>query len=285
MGQLNNTDWEHVDIAAIIAGIKGDGVLTGLAVSESSTPAMSVLVASGTCKISNVVYTEASGQNLNISNGDATHPRKDIIVYDATAGNPAVVEGTPAAAPIPPNIPNGDIYLAMVHVAANESTSIVNADIDEGRIYTQNFHADTHLGGGVDEIEFYDMYQDLTLHNNSTSRTVTADTYTKYKETKIDDCPDTLRISFTLGHFNSTTLYGRIYRNGVAVGTQRIAGSAGGGIFTTWTEDIAGWSDGDLLQIYCYVIGWYNPVVKDLIIVGRNIVIPKQVENLTSQDP
>ena len=30
---------------------------------------------------------------------------------------------------------SGDIYLAMVHVAANETTSIVNADIDEGRVY------------------------------------------------------------------------------------------------------------------------------------------------------
>ena len=99
MGQLNNLDWEHVDIAAVIAGIRGNGVLTGLAVSESTTPAMSVLVALGSCKISDVVYSEVAGQNLNISNGDATHPRKDIVVYDATAGNPAIVEGTPAAAP------------------------------------------------------------------------------------------------------------------------------------------------------------------------------------------
>lgn len=135
MGQLNNLDFEHVDISALIAGVQGDGVVSGLGVSESTTPAMTVLVGSGSCEVGDVRYTEGSGQNLNISNGDATHPRKDIVVYDVTAGNPAVVAGTPAAAPIPPDIPSGDIYLALVHVAANESTSIVNADIDEGRVY------------------------------------------------------------------------------------------------------------------------------------------------------
>ena len=117
LGQLNNLDWEHVDIAALIAGVKGDGVI------------------SGKCYVNGTEYPEVSGQNVNVGNGDATHPRKDIVTYDTSAGNPAVVAGTPAAAPIPPDIPSGDIYLAMVHVAANESTSIVNADIDEGRVY------------------------------------------------------------------------------------------------------------------------------------------------------
>jgi len=135
LGQLNNLDWEHTDIAALIGGVNGDGVVSGLGVSESVTPAMTVLVASGSCEVGDVRYTEGSSQNLNISNGDATHPRKDIVVYDTSAGNPAVVEGTPAAAPIPPDIPSGDIYLALIHVAANETTSIVNTDIDEGRVF------------------------------------------------------------------------------------------------------------------------------------------------------
>lgn len=135
MGQIYNSSWEHVDISALIDGVNGDGVVDGLGVSESATPAMTVLVASGSCEASGVRYTEGSGQNLNISNGDATHPRKDIVVYDTSAGNPAIVEGSPAAAPIPPDIPSGDIYLALVHVDANETTSVVNADIDEGRVY------------------------------------------------------------------------------------------------------------------------------------------------------
>jgi microcystin-dependent protein len=135
MAQIYNGDWEAQDIRALIDGCKDNGVVSGLAVSESSPAAMSVLVASGTCEVDRVTYTEGSGQNLAISNGDATHPRKDIVIYDTTAGNPAIVEGTPAAAPVAPDIPADDIYLAMVQVAANESTSIVNADIDEGRVY------------------------------------------------------------------------------------------------------------------------------------------------------
>lgn len=134
MGQLTNEDWEQTDIAAIISSTERSGVISGLEITESSPAGMSILVAAGNCDIDGAVYEEGSGQNVNISNGDATHPRKDIIVYDATAGNPAVVAGTPAAAPHPPNIPAGDIYLAMVAVAANESTSIVNADITNGRV-------------------------------------------------------------------------------------------------------------------------------------------------------
>lgn len=283
MGQLNNLDWEHVDIAAVIAGVRGNGVLTGLAVSESTTPAMTVLVASGDCKISNVVYTESSGQNLNISNGDATHPRKDIVVYDATAGNPAIVEGTPAAAPVSPDIPSGDIYLAMVHVAANETTSVVNADIDEGRVYAQDFHGDSHLGGGVDEIACYDPYILDVLHNNSTLKYVSGASWIKYKEIKIDDCPDTITIKYTVQDNTSTvTSYTNIYRNGGIVGTQK---SWKLNAASSYTQTISGWSDGDLLQLYAYESAASNFRVSNLQILGQNITIPKHVENLTNQDP
>lgn len=135
MGQLYNEDWEHVDIEAFREAIIGNGVITGLAVTQSDTPGMTVKVSLGQCTIDGVVYAESSNQNLNISNGDATHDRKDIVVYDATAGNPAVVAGTPAAAPVPPDIPSGDILLGIVLVEQNESTSILNIDITEDRVY------------------------------------------------------------------------------------------------------------------------------------------------------
>lgn len=55
----------------------------------------------------------------------------------------------------------------------------------------------------------------------------------------------TLRVKFWL--FNgSGTAHGRIYRNGVAVGTDQ-SGGAGG---VQYSEDISGWSAGDLLQLY-----------------------------------
>ena len=173
MGQLQNEDWEHVDIEAFREAIIGNGVIAGLEVTQSATPAMTVLVSAGQCTIDGVVYAEASGQNLNISNGDASHDRKDIVVYDATAGNPAVVAGTPAAAPVPPDIPAGDILLGIVLVEANETTSIVNADITNDRVYSIKRWAHTSVSVNT---TLNDAHHVVTVDATGGARTITLPT-------------------------------------------------------------------------------------------------------------
>ena len=124
--------FENVMMNAIIAACDGNGVLDGLTVSENGAGAdMSVDVAAGNCMISGTKYTESSTTNLAISAADATYDRKDLVVYDSSAGDPAVVTGTAAATPIPPDIPAGDILLAIVDVAAG-ATAITDADIVDG---------------------------------------------------------------------------------------------------------------------------------------------------------
>lgn len=54
--------------------------------------------------------------------------------------------------------------------------------------------------------------------------------------------PGEFRISFKLNHITSAP-YGKIYRNNVAVGTERIGDG-------TYSEDISGWRQGDLCQVY-----------------------------------
>lgn len=58
----------------------------------------------------------------------------------------------------------------------------------------------------------------------------------------------TLRIKFHLDG-NAGTCNGRIYRNGSAIGTAR-SNAAGTG--TNYSEDISGWSVGDLCQVYVW---------------------------------
>ena len=77
---------------------------------------------------------------------------------------------------------------------------------------------------------------------NSSSNT----TYTKKKEIKLD-FGGALRIKFDLKHPFGNIAYGKIYRNGAAVGTERSTTSA---TYVTFSEDISGWSPGDLLQLY-----------------------------------
>lgn len=58
-----------------------------------------------------------------------------------------------------------------------------------------------------------------------------------------------LRIKFSLAKGGGTTVYGQIYRNGVAVGTLQSTATSTG---VEFSEDISGWSAGDLCQLYIY---------------------------------
>ena len=122
---------EHVQINNIVLAAAGDGVVSGLDVSERAAGVnMSVDVAAGSCKVAGTTYTEAGVVNVAITAADVTHARKDLIIYDTATSNPIVVTGTPAATPQPPDITAGDILLAIVDVAANE-TEITNAEITD----------------------------------------------------------------------------------------------------------------------------------------------------------
>lgn len=57
----------------------------------------------------------------------------------------------------------------------------------------------------------------------------------------------TLTTKFWLSKLGGVSIFGRIYRNGVAVGTERTVSSA---TSTEFSEDISGWSVGDLCQLY-----------------------------------
>lgn len=79
-----------------------------------------------------------------------------------------------------------------------------------------------------------------------TQRTETGTVYTKHKEITVYRS-GSYRVSFTLSFGGAgTNAYGRIYINGVAVGTERSADSGG----ATFTEDVSGLKPGDAIQIY-----------------------------------
>jgi len=78
---------------------------------------------------------------------------------------------------------------------------------------------------------------------------VGATSYTKYREIRLDK-GGSLRITFDLYCAGSgNAAHARIYRNGSAVGTARVRTDSG---WQTFTEDISGWSAGDLVQLYAY---------------------------------
>ncbi|MEA3324262.1 MAG: hypothetical protein U9Q37_03870 [Euryarchaeota archaeon] len=233
---------EHVQLNNMVLAANGWGVLDGLAVSQRSAGAtMGVDVASGNAFIDDAKYYEASTVQLSIDAAHATLYRKDLITYDPTTSNPVVTKGTDHAGgtsdPIyPPDIPSGDILLAIVDVDANTST-IVDADIHDGRIFVTR------------EVAIGVSASDTIRASDDTEETIDWTTYTKIKELTVASFikSGTLRIKFDLrGNANGGTNYGRIYRNGAAVGTER---TAGGGAYNTHSEDIAGWSSYDTIEL------------------------------------
>lgn len=295
MGLLYNNTVHQCNFTAITDGIENSGIKTGLTVSESSPAAMSVAVAVGSCTIDTVEYSTVAIQNVAITNGDATYGRYDIITYDATADAPACVIGTPAAVPKPPAIPAGDILLGVVYIAQLESTSITNADIEEGRIYINKKlqgvdvgadvtgdnvpqdHVARHLRGGADEISYYSATGSTVFLTDPTENSTTSGTYTKMLEKELITGSALYIVSFEIKSSYggaAGTAYGAIYKNGVQIGTQEA------NLTTAWatkSQTLGPWADGDDVQIYAKSGGaGATAYIKNMKIVGTMVTLPVQ---------
>jgi len=125
----------YVNIAnqAIVDGIKGNGVLNGLAVSERGSGAnMSVDIATGNAIADSTKIIKASVTNVVVTASDPTNDRIDIVVLNG-GGTLAVTAGTASVVPVPPSSGTDEIYLASIFVGAGV-TSILNANITDLRM-------------------------------------------------------------------------------------------------------------------------------------------------------
>lgn len=87
---------------------------------------------------------------------------------------------------------------------------------------------------------------DVLQGSDDSEETVTDLSYTKYKQLTLTGVGGELRIKFDLKD-TSGAVYGKVYRNGVAVGAEQSMS----GDWETKSEDIAGWSDGDTIELWC----------------------------------
>lgn len=238
---------------------------TDLKVTERASGVnMSVDVAAGDCIINGIPYTEASTVNLTISAAHVSLDRRDLIVYDQSAGTAAVVTGTPGTTANPPNVSDAnDIPLAIVLVSYGV-TVISNFDIMDIRGFT-------NLG--------YVFASDNLRHSNNTEKTTVSNTYAKIKEILINDSYYRIRIKFGLKNTGADTSYAKIYKNGVAIGTEQTNATAA---YVTKTEDIAtSFAPGDLLQIYAHNTAGANTVYVN----NMRLYYDYTLMNGISQDP
>ncbi|MCE5227131.1 MAG: hypothetical protein LLG05_14895, partial [Porphyromonadaceae bacterium] len=148
---LDNLTYPAKELRKNLKDIFTEGILssTALAVSEHSTPAMSVDIALGRALIESdegnygtyVIENDAL-VTKTIASSDPSNPRIDRVIaqmYDATdiggADNKWALEvltGTPASSPVAPALPSNALDLALVAVGAGVTT-ILNANITDKR--------------------------------------------------------------------------------------------------------------------------------------------------------
>ncbi len=100
----------------------------------------------------------------------------------------------------------------------------------------------------------YSTVGDIILASANTERSKNNDpNYTKIKEIQIAK-GGSLRITWEgKGGSGGYLQYSRVYRNGVGVGAEHTTNTSG---YVTFTEDLSGWTAGDLCQLYYHSSGY-----------------------------
>lgn len=136
---------DSVDLAILVAGLQGVGVISGCAVTAQGSPDMTVAVAAGVVSIGGALVTVAGG-NVTVA-ADGSNPRFTLIVVDNTATKSAVA-GTASSNPVFPAIPANSVVLAAVYIPAAD-TAIASNQILDKRVLVAAGQANTY---SVDQV-------------------------------------------------------------------------------------------------------------------------------------
>jgi len=107
---------------------------------------------------------------------------------------------------------------------------------------------------------------DTLMYSNDTAYSSSSETPVKVAEltAKVDG---TFRIKFDIKRGGTDYGYGRIYKNGIAVGTLQTGTTTS---YVTKSQDIAGWEVGDLIQLYIYADAASTSYVQHFRIYGTD---------------
>lgn len=134
---LEQARLDFVDFQIIEAGNRGDGVISGGAVSQQATPNMGILVAAAEACLAYVPFPVAA-QNVAVTDNPGGNPRRDLVVVTAATGLAAVIAGAAGAVPTLPDVPAGKVALAVVAVqpgtTAGLGGTIINSWIADRRM-------------------------------------------------------------------------------------------------------------------------------------------------------
>lgn len=138
-------------------------------------------------------------------------------------------------------VPNGTNFVQPVGVAVSATQFLIRP-----RFYnTVSLDASTSTASS---------FAIAGANSNAAVTGITTTTYSKIKEIQVTKT-GTYRVRFDIAPSNGggETMFGQIYRNGIAYGTERSA-ATGGNLFVTFAENLE-FKAGDLLQLYVKTSG------------------------------
>lgn len=202
----------------------------------------------------------------NLSEGTATVTAVDVNSSDGT--NATLVSASTSRAGLLTKAKFDEIVantakesstaanVASIIVAADAKTTPIAADtialIDSADSDSLKEVTITQLSAALFAIaELSNKYaiSDDLLHSHDAEYWGTAASYTKKKTITLDTLslsPSTIRVKFDLKAESGTTGYGRVYKNGVAIGTEQSTTSTS---YVTFSEDLS-FEMGDTLELW-----------------------------------
>gem|GEM_PF-1590561 len=223
------------ELKKIAGGIRANGVISGYEVTERGAGVnQTVDVGAGICCIDGKNYVKTGTTNVELDAAHSSYARWDIITYDASEDMPAKVTGTAGAVPTIPDIPAGDIILALVLRIANDNT-IQDADITDKRMLIKP------------QILSFTPSDDLLHANDAEVTSISDGDELEKKKTIRPFLTGEYRIKFKL-HMSSEGGHasGRIYKNGEAYGILRQTNSVS---YVEFSEDLR-FSEGDTCELW-----------------------------------
>lgn len=272
------------DIARI-AALENDQSFTGV-----NTFTKSPIIPDGATGKEAINYDDAAAM-VSAGAPDASASVKGIAklsVAPVSAADPiAVGDNDNRVSPVSLATVTADRVAALAGTGTPNSTNkYVTSDTAAGYQTTANIDTTTTLGTSdtkypsqkavktyVDSrYKNYSAGDTLIIADDTSVGSITSATYIKIKEINLGAFSSgTLRIKFDLESLSGAyNVYGRIYKNGVAIGTERTVNTVGP---TTFSEDISGWSPNDLIQIYAHSDGTHNETVLNFRIYGDSGIL------------
>lgn len=136
---------------------------------------------------------------------------------------------------------------AQIVALAVETAEIANNAVDTLQLANEAVDTTQLAADAVTPAKLGRTAGDNLIKSADTERNANVGSYTLVKEIELAR-GGTLRIKFDLKVNNATDIsYGRVYRNGVAAGTEQTNTTTS---YVTKSEDISGWTAGDLCQLY-----------------------------------